>query len=415
MPSPGSRTSVEALLLGDDLARCLELAVPEVVQQRADAPRERLLGGPVAERGGCPVRAEVALQVLARGRGLAAGEALAPLLGERLEGRVGGRPEGERRRRPVRLRDPVDVGEGVLEPAGLVGGERRVARSRAAAARRRAGWRRRRRRARAVRNVSGSRPAARAWSAVIAALRPTSASRASKASRAAAASGSVAAVASRSPTSSRGPQAQREAALARGGQRHDAAGGGEGGLETGIGVVGGATSSSAAGASAATRPPRRLIGLRHGGAVDPDELRARPRRAAPPTNRDGAFSPPTPCVVRISRSWARVIATYSSRRSSSVWRSPARDLLAQELAREPAAGLLADRPLPVEQVRDDDDRELQALRLVQGHEPDAVDVLGQLDAGRQLAARGLVGVEVVDEVRERTWPGSRPASRTRSA
>ena len=89
--------------------------------------------------------------------------------------------------------------------------------------------------------------------------------------------------------------------------------------------------------------------------------------------------------------------------------------LAQELAREPAAALLADGPLPLQQVGDDDDRELQALRLVEGHEPHAVDVLGQLHAGRQLAAGGLVGVEVVHEVGQGLRPGSRPASRTRSA
>ena len=41
---------------------------------------------------------------------------------------------------------------------------------------------------------------------------------------------------------------------------------------------------------------------------------------------------------------------------------------------------------------------LESLRLVEGHEADALDVLGQLDAGRQLAAGRLVGVEVVDEV-----------------
>ena len=76
------------------------------------------------------------------------------------------------------------------------------------------------------------------------------------------------------------------------------------------------------------------------------------------------------------------------------------DLLAQELAREQAEGLLVDGPLPVEQVGDDDDGELQPLRLVEGHEADAVDVLGQLHAGRQLAAGRLVGVEIGDEARE---------------
>ena len=66
------------------------------------------------------------------------------------------------------------------------------------------------------------------------------------------------------------------------------------------------------------------------------------------------------------------------------------------------SALLLHGPLPVEQIRDEDDRELQALRLVQGHQPHALDVLGQLDARRQLAAGGLVGIEVGDE------PGQRP-------
>ena len=74
-----------------------------------------------------------------------------------------------------------------------------------------------------------------------------------------------------------------------------------------------------------------------------------------------------------------------------------RDGLTEQLAREDLAGLASDRPLPVEQVRDEDARELEPLRLVEGHQPDAVHVLGQLDAGRQLAAGGLVGVEVVHE------------------
>ena len=73
------------------------------------------------------------------------------------------------------------------------------------------------------------------------------------------------------------------------------------------------------------------------------------------------------------------------------------DLLAQELAREPAAPLLLDGPLALDQVRHDDHGELQALRLVEGHEAHALDVLGQLHAGGQLAAGGLVGLEVVDE------------------
>ena len=75
--------------------------------------------------------------------------------------------------------------------------------------------------------------------------------------------------------------------------------------------------------------------------------------------------------------------------------------LAQELAREEAPVALADRPLALEQVRDEDVVELEALGLVEGHQPDALDVLGELDARRQLAAGGLVGIEVVDEVAQR--------------
>ena len=63
---------------------------------------------------------------------------------------------------------------------------------------------------------------------------------------------------------------------------------------------------------------------------------------------------------------------------------------------------LARRPLPVEQVRDEDDRELEPLRLVQRHQPNAIDVLGQLHARRQLAAGRLVRVQIGDE------PGQRP-------
>ena len=73
------------------------------------------------------------------------------------------------------------------------------------------------------------------------------------------------------------------------------------------------------------------------------------------------------------------------------------DSLAQQLLREGAAGALAGGPLVGEQLRDEDVPELQPLGLVEGHEPDALHVLGQLHAGRQLAAGGLVGVEVVDE------------------
>ena len=92
----GVEDELEALLLVDDLADARELAVPEVVQEPADAPPERLLGGLVAERGRVPVGREVPLQVLARGRRLPAGDALATLAGEGLERRVGGRAEGER-------------------------------------------------------------------------------------------------------------------------------------------------------------------------------------------------------------------------------------------------------------------------------------------------------------------------------
>ena len=77
--------------------------------------------------------------------------------------------------------------------------------------------------------------------------------------------------------------------------------------------------------------------------------------------------------------------------------------LAQELAREQAVAALAHGPLPVEQARDEDDRELEPLGLVQRHQPHALDVLGQLDARRQLAAGALVGIEIRDE------PGQRPA------
>ena len=74
------------------------------------------------------------------------------------------------------------------------------------------------------------------------------------------------------------------------------------------------------------------------------------------------------------------------------------DLLAQELAREPAAPLLLDGPLALDQVRHDDHGELQALRLVEGHEAHALDVLGQLHAGGQLAAGVLERLEVLDEL-----------------
>ena len=60
--------------------------------------------------------------------------------------------------------------------------------------------------------------------------------------------------------------------------------------------------------------------------------------------------------------------------------------LAEELGREEAGAVLAGRPLPFEQARDEDVAELEPLGLVEGHQPDALDVLGQLDAGRQLAA-----------------------------
>ena len=76
------------------------------------------------------------------------------------------------------------------------------------------------------------------------------------------------------------------------------------------------------------------------------------------------------------------------------------DRLAQQLRREEAAPALPRRPLVLEQLRDEDVRELEALRLVQRHEPHAGDVLAQLDAGRQLAAGLLVGIEVVDEAAE---------------
>ena len=121
-----------------------------------------------------------------------------------------------------------------------------------------------------------------------------------------------------------------------------------------------------------------------------------------PTNCDAFFAAAgPPCVVRMSRSCARVIATYSSRRSSSVWMSPAGTASRSSSRGNRPSPCCANRPLPFEQPRNDDDRELQALRLVQGHEPDAIDVLGELHARRQLAARALVRVQVRDEAAQR--------------
>ena len=62
----GLEDELEVQLLVGDLADARDLALPEVVEQPADAPPVGLLGGLVAERRRVPVRREVPLQVLAR-------------------------------------------------------------------------------------------------------------------------------------------------------------------------------------------------------------------------------------------------------------------------------------------------------------------------------------------------------------
>ena len=90
-PSAGSIASSNVSSSCERLAEAGDLALPEVVEQRVDAALVRLLGRPVAELAVGPLGVEQALEVLRRRRRLAAGQALAALLRERLERGVGGR------------------------------------------------------------------------------------------------------------------------------------------------------------------------------------------------------------------------------------------------------------------------------------------------------------------------------------
>ena len=172
----GLQGQLEVELLVERLGQAADLAGPEVVEEGRDAPLVALLGGLVAEAGRGPVGAERGLEVLAGRRRLAARGALAALAGEGLERGVGGRTERERRDRLLARRHPVDVAERVLERARVVHPERRVAVASPGSG---ATWRRLApapSSSAMVRKVRGSRPWARASSAVVAADRASVAS-----------------------------------------------------------------------------------------------------------------------------------------------------------------------------------------------------------------------------------------------
>ena len=314
-PSSGSRVSSKSSSSSERLAEAADLALPEVVEQGRDSPLVALLGRLVAEVGRHPARPELALEVLAGGRRVAARGPLAALLGERLERLVGGRPERERRDRLVGRRHPVDVAERVLERARVVRVERRVAVRRRAAARPGAGSRRRRSRARASGRSADRAPgrAPRRPSS-----RPTERRRQLRLEVVAGGRGLRVVGVGRlhEPDELARPQAQREPALAGGRQRHDPPDGRD-------------LSIDVRRRSASRRRPSSPSCASFGRTTSAPSGRSgtsstpAPSRISP-TNRDASFAAAgPPCVVRISRSCARVIATYSSRRSSSVWMSPA--------------------------------------------------------------------------------------------
>ena len=77
----------------------------------------------------------------------------------------------------------------------------------------------------------------------------------------------------------------------------------------------------------------------------------------------------------------------------------------EQLHGEPALGAVGGGPLALEQVGDHHDGELEPLRLVEGHQPDALHVLRELNRGGQLAAGPLVRIQVGEEVRQgAAWP-----------
>ena len=401
MPSPGSRTSSKSCSSCGDLADARDLAVPEVVQEPADAPLEALLGGLVAERGRVPVGREVLLQVLAGGRRLPAGDALATLAGERLERGVGGRSEGERGGRLVRLRDPVDVAERVPERAGLVRGERRVAEAVAAAARPGAGWRRRRRRARGSGRSAGRgrRPAPRRRSSRRPGRRPRGARRRRRGRRRPRGRWRRWPPGARRARSARRRSARRRSRAVGSGMTRRAAA--RRGLETGIGVPSSVVARVVV---------RRRIGaaghrigrlVRHRRPVDDGELHAGPleqlrhepgrrllrrrRRAwsgsaapAPGSSRRTAADAPRPCGCR-----RRARPRAGARAGTS--RRPARLTGHSPSSRFGTMTIGNSSPFAWYRV----------MSRTPSTSSDSSTLVGQLAAG------GLVGVEVGDEVRER--------------
>ena len=268
----------------------------------ADPPGVALLGDLVAEFAGRPLRLEEALEVLPRGRRLAAGQPSAPLLREVLERGVGARPERERGHGPAR-RDPVDVVERVLGWAFLVLAELGVAegarqrqdieevRAGAVVERDRAERERvepagaggvgieRDRRGNVAKLGGDGHPGVRRLGIAIG--RPLD--QAQQLDRL---------------------EPQREARLAGARDGH----------------------RPAEGERAGRAPPRRARrrARRRPGPIDRRDLLPRPGEQLVDEDRRRPSSPPARrCVVTTSRSWARVSATYRSRRSSSVWMSPA--------------------------------------------------------------------------------------------
>ena len=159
-----------------------------------------------------------------------------------------------------------------------------------------------------------------------------------------------------------------------------------------------------------TRAPSHAIS-RSGSSGVGSARRSPPSSAGPSQASGGAFGPScgqlascTPPLM-ISRSWARVAATYMTRRSSR--RGALAGAIAQALVGErllagavepdePQADLAAGDeqvlvavggPLATE-VGDADDRELEALRGVDRHQPHGLDV-AQLDRRVGLARLGL--------------------------
>ncbi len=171
-----------------------------------------------------------------------------------------------------------------------------------------------------VRRVSGSRPAARAASAPATTASPTPASWAVRAARAPAASGSSGATPSRSERSSvarRRSAVRRSRGLGRATIRSRAS---HRAVDVAVAVL-------VVVVAVARPPPPRPRPLASsacaGGPVMLDQLRSAVLEELADELAGGPFwTVGPPCVARTSVSRARVIATYRSRRSSSVWMSP---------------------------------------------------------------------------------------------